>query len=114
MKILVSIWGSNGDQPDTLHSDMGVSKNRGKTPKMDGENKGKPYEQMDDLQGFTIIFWVDTHIFGEKSSVFDPCIALKTFPPPEGRSKVGDLGISGSKPHIDIPFEGCGYQPGFP
>ena len=27
---------------------MGVSKNRG-TPKMDGENNGKPYEQMDDL-----------------------------------------------------------------
>ena len=32
---------------------MGVSKNRGKTPKMDGENNGKPYEQMDDLGGFT-------------------------------------------------------------
>ena len=29
---------------------MGVSKNRG-TPKMDGENNGKPYEQMDDLGG---------------------------------------------------------------
>ena len=28
---------------------MGVSKNRGKTPKTDGENNGKPYEQMDDL-----------------------------------------------------------------
>ena len=29
---------------------MGVSKSRGKTPKMDGENHGsKPYEQMDDL-----------------------------------------------------------------
>ena len=28
---------------------MEVSKNRGKTPKMDGENNGKPYEQMDDL-----------------------------------------------------------------
>ena len=28
----------------------GVSKNRGKTPKMDGENNGKPYEQMDDLE----------------------------------------------------------------
>ena len=25
--------------------------NRGKTPKMDGENNGKPYEQMDDLGG---------------------------------------------------------------
>ena len=29
---------------------MGVSKNRGGSPKMDGENNGsKPYEQMDDL-----------------------------------------------------------------
>ena len=28
---------------------MGISKNRGKTPKMDGEYNGKPYEQMDDL-----------------------------------------------------------------
>ena len=28
---------------------MGVSKNRGFSPKMDGENNGKPYEQMDDL-----------------------------------------------------------------
>ena len=27
---------------------MGVSKNRG-TPKIHGENNGKPYEQMDDL-----------------------------------------------------------------
>ena len=33
---------------------MDVSKNRGKTPKMDGENNGKPYEQMDDLGGFPI------------------------------------------------------------
>ena len=30
---------------------MGVSKNRGKPPEMDGENNGKPYEQMDDLVG---------------------------------------------------------------
>ena len=28
---------------------MGVSKNRGKTPKMDGENNGTPYFLMDDL-----------------------------------------------------------------
>ena len=27
----------------------GCFQKRGKTPKMDGENKGKPYEQMDDL-----------------------------------------------------------------
>ena len=30
---------------------LDVSKNRGKTPKMDGENKGKPYFLMDDLGG---------------------------------------------------------------
>ena len=38
---------------------MGVSKNRGNTP-MDGENHGKPgpYEQMDDLGGFTPLFLV--------------------------------------------------------
>ena len=28
---------------------MGVSKNRGKKPKMDGENNGKPELKMDDL-----------------------------------------------------------------
>ena len=28
---------------------MGVSKKRGKTPKMDGENNGNPYFLMDDL-----------------------------------------------------------------
>ena len=28
---------------------MGVSKNRGLSPKMDGENNGKPYFLMDDL-----------------------------------------------------------------
>ena len=35
---------------------MDVSKNRGGvfTPKMDGENHGKPYEQMDDLGGFPL------------------------------------------------------------
>ena len=49
----------------TVHKDrlilnyMGVSKNRGKNSKMDGENNGsKPYEQMDDFGGFT------TPIFG--------------------------------------------------
>ena len=36
----------------TNKAEMGVEpKNRGKTPKMDGENNGKPYEQMDDLGG---------------------------------------------------------------
>ena len=40
---------------------MDVSSNRGKTPQMDGENNGKPYEQMDDLGGFPLIFG-NTHI----------------------------------------------------
>ncbi len=36
---------------------MDVSKNRGiLPPKMDGENNGKPYEQMDDFGGFPPIF----------------------------------------------------------
>ena len=35
---------------------MAVSKNRGKTPKMDGLFHGKPYEQMDDLGGKPTIF----------------------------------------------------------
>jgi len=34
---------------------MGVSKNRVKTPKMDGENNGKPYFLMGDLGGKPII-----------------------------------------------------------
>ena len=38
-------------------------KNIGKTPKMDGENNGKPYEQMDDLGGFTPLFLVQTPIY---------------------------------------------------
>ena len=29
---------------------------------MDGENNGKPYEQMDDLGGKHPYFWVDTHM----------------------------------------------------
>ena len=39
--------GSNKNSPDV--GNMGVSKNRGKTPKMNGENHGKPYFLMDDL-----------------------------------------------------------------
>ena len=41
---------------------MAVSKNRGKTPKMDGENNGKPYFLMDDLGGKPTIFRVHIHI----------------------------------------------------
>ena len=37
---------------------MDVSKNRGKTPQMDGENNGKPYFLiMDDLGGEKPYFW---------------------------------------------------------
>ena len=50
-----------GGQPHRIHwlenSHLGVSKNRGcKTPKMDGLFHGKPYEQMDDLGGFSHYF----------------------------------------------------------
>ena len=39
-----------------------VSKNRGKTPKMDGENNGsKPYEQMDDLGGKILPLFLVQH-----------------------------------------------------
>jgi len=34
-----------------IFSTEGVSENRGKTPKMDGENHGKPYFLMDELGG---------------------------------------------------------------
>ncbi len=44
---------------------MAVSKNRGiLPPKMDGLFHGKPYEQMDDLGGFTApIFWKHLYIY---------------------------------------------------
>ncbi len=35
---------------------------------MDGENKGKPYEQMDDLVGFPIIFGSTPKWFAGKRS----------------------------------------------
>ena len=38
-------------------------KYRGKNPKMDGENNGKPYEQMDDLGGETPLFFGLTPIY---------------------------------------------------
>ncbi len=51
---------------------MGVSKNRGKTSKMDGENIGKPYEQMDDLGVGSVPLFLDIfastpryHIIGD-------------------------------------------------
>ena len=45
----------NTHMPAFCEFDMDVSKNRN-TPKMDGENNGKPYEQMDDLGGVPPIF----------------------------------------------------------
>ena len=49
-------WQSN---LDTRYFHTGVEpKIRGFSPKMDGENNGKPYEQMDDLGGFTPLFLV--------------------------------------------------------
>jgi len=40
---------------------MGVEPRIGKHPKMDGENNGKPYEQMDDLGGKPTIYG-NTHM----------------------------------------------------
>ena len=40
---------------------MDVSKNRGKTPKMDGLFHGKPYEQMDDFGEKKPYFWTHPH-----------------------------------------------------
>ena len=39
-----------------------------KTPKMDGENNGKPYEQMDDLG---VPLFLETPIFWEKRKIMD-------------------------------------------
>ena len=44
---------------------------------MDGENNGKPYEQMDDLGGFPTIFG-NTHIDVRESSQFG--FQLEIFP----------------------------------
>ena len=50
--------------PLVLVGDVGVNpKIGGKTPKMDGENHGRPYEQMDDLGGkIHPYFWRATHV----------------------------------------------------
>ena len=51
---------------------VGVSKNRGKTPKMDGENNGsKPYFLMDDLGGKQPLFLVQ-HPSGVGTTCLDP------------------------------------------
>ena len=51
---------------------MGVSENRGKTPKMDGENNGKPYFLMDDLGGKPSIFG-NIHIRNEFAGTKSSC-----------------------------------------
>ena len=56
---------------------MDVSKNRGKTTKMDGENNGKPYEQMDDLGGNVPLF-LEGHPY--HSDVFLPTEPLEVRP----------------------------------
>ena len=42
---------------------MDVSKNRGKTPKMDGENNGNAYEQMGWFGGKTPYFWKHPYVY---------------------------------------------------
>ena len=61
---LVAIWHTNEGAGWFRYSKwyMGVSKNSGFSPKMDGENNGKPYVQMDDLGGKPTIFG-NTHIY---------------------------------------------------
>ena len=46
---------------------MGVSENSGKTPKMDGEHHGKPYDQMDDLG---VPLFLETPIYFELRTKF--------------------------------------------
>ena len=45
-----------------VQEEMGVSKNRGKTSKMDGLFHGNPYEQMDDLGVKPPYFWKHTNV----------------------------------------------------
>ncbi len=77
-----------GGQPN-----LGVSKNRGFSPKMDGENNGsKPYEQMDDLGvPFSHYFWFNTQgIYHhqlktpQKASKGQPC---RFGPPPHVQNR---------------------------
>ena len=60
---------------------MGVSKNRGKTPKMDGLFHGNPYEQMDDLGGKTTPIFGSTPICNIHMHISIP----RPFPRPSGR-----------------------------
>ena len=57
---------------------LGVSQNRGKTPKMDGENTGKPYEQMDDL-GENPLCSETPNYSSKRFSAFDPSQEAESF-----------------------------------
>ncbi len=60
---------------------MGVSKNRGGfPPKMDGENNGKPYEQMDELVGFPI--FLGWHPYTKVVDFIQACLLFKHLPRP--------------------------------
>ena len=72
---------------------MGVSKNSGKTSKMDGENNGKPYEQMDDLGG-NPSFW-ETAIY--RSSHGSVMGAPTEAPRDMGEAQKEDVELSQSK-----------------
>ena len=64
---------------------MGVSKNRGKTPKMDGLFHGKPYFQMDDLGGGPIFLETPAYKYLKKFTFSYFSFQLRkgpAFPPP--------------------------------
>ena len=77
-------WGWGGSRPPVVgsflvktlqrgcSSNMNVSKNRGKTPKMDGWIHGKPYEQTDDLGGKHPYFW--KHLYCVGMGVWFKCV----------------------------------------
>ena len=103
-----SVWTHNqalGQNCNRLIIYMGVSKDRVKTPKMDGENNGKSYFLMDDLGGKTPIFGnIHMYIsnFKEKTSarpldlLFPDLhtmtdVAYKAWPQRHEKSYFGDL-----------------------
>ena len=75
----ISLEAGNGvseHPPRAFQNYMGVSKNRGVSPKMDGENHAKPYDLMDDLGGKPTIFgnthitaWVYTYVYNSPLNI---------------------------------------------
>ena len=55
---------------------MDVSKNKGKIPKMDGDNNGKPYEQMDSLG---VPLCLETPIYFQKERIRLPTSSKQHF-----------------------------------